>query len=258
MPDDHPDPLAELLELCTVRIENNGRLGTGFFVAPGYILTCAHVIAETHAEQQKIPFTWKGRGDHALLERLAPDPYPHDDIFPDIALLSTGLLDTPYALLSPSYRTGDKLYSFGYSGLRPGGESLSADCEGKARYDDTSPERELIKFKGTQVLPGISGSPLLNRRTGAVCGIIKRTRGDQGDLGGSRYGWSLSWKRSQNWWPHLHAFQTRILFGARPSDSQVSVGSARSGQIDPCWTLYSLNRQNFRSSFPPRETKVKT
>jgi Trypsin-like peptidase domain len=32
---------------CTVRIseaDNKGRSGTGFFIAPGYALTCAHVV----------------------------------------------------------------------------------------------------------------------------------------------------------------------------------------------------------------------
>ena len=31
---------------------------------------------------------------------------------------------------------------------------------------------------------GFSGAPLLNRRTGAVCGIIRRTRNEETDLGG--------------------------------------------------------------------------
>ncbi len=183
-PKSHPDLLANLLLRCTVRISSNGRLGTGFFVAPGYILTCAHVVGQSHAAHQKIPFSWDGRDYSAFLERLDPDPCPVDDIFPDIAILSTALHDTPYVHLVAGYKDSDPFYSFGYSGLRPGGESLSADCEGVARYDPMLPDTHLIKFKGTQVLPGISGSPVLNRNTNGVCGIIKRTRGDGGDLGG--------------------------------------------------------------------------
>lgn len=178
------DPLADLLEQSTVLILSDGKSGTGFFPAPGFILTCAHVVGHRHAEHQRVRFSWRGSLYDAFLERLFPDPCPSEDIFPDFALLSTPLTEPRPVLLSPGYRDRDSLYSFGYSSLRPGGESLSAECEGHARYDEASPNRDLIKFKGTQVLPGISGSPLLNRRTGGVCGIVKRTRGEEGDLGG--------------------------------------------------------------------------
>ncbi|MBW4563114.1 MAG: hypothetical protein KME32_18585 [Mojavia pulchra JT2-VF2] len=42
----------------------------------------------------------------------------------------------------------------------------------------------IIKLKGGQVRPGLSGSPLLNQRTGKVCGVIKFTRNRNSDLGG--------------------------------------------------------------------------
>jgi S1-C subfamily serine protease len=39
------NPLPALLRRCVVRIEGDGRFrGTGFFVAPGEVLTCAHVV----------------------------------------------------------------------------------------------------------------------------------------------------------------------------------------------------------------------
>jgi Trypsin-like peptidase domain len=177
------DGLAELVERCTVRISHRDRLGTGFFVAPGLILTCAHVLGERNANKQKVAFRWNGVEENGTIERLLPDPCPEDQIFPDIALISHGLPQTPCVLLEAGYGEGDALYSWGYSSLAPAGESLSGICEGKRRYDETR-DRHLIKFKGTQVLPGISGSPLLNRRTGAVCGIIKRTRDENNDIGG--------------------------------------------------------------------------
>ncbi len=37
-------PLYELLRRCTVRLSASGIQGTGFFVAPDLILTCAHVV----------------------------------------------------------------------------------------------------------------------------------------------------------------------------------------------------------------------
>ena len=39
------DPLLELLASCVVAVERDGRFeGTGFWVAPGELLTCAHVV----------------------------------------------------------------------------------------------------------------------------------------------------------------------------------------------------------------------
>ncbi len=43
-------------------------------------------------------------------------------------------------------------------------------CEGF-----TGDEPGLIKFALRQVRPGMSGAPLLNQRTGKVCGIVKFT-----------------------------------------------------------------------------------
>lgn len=37
-------PLEELLQQCTVKITVPGGWGTGFFVASGLVLTCAHVV----------------------------------------------------------------------------------------------------------------------------------------------------------------------------------------------------------------------
>jgi hypothetical protein len=183
MVEEYLDPLADLLEQCTVLISHRGRLGTGFFVAPGVILTCAHVLGERAADKQKVAFRWHGADREGNLERLLPEPCPEEEIFPDLALISHQLPDTPCVLLESGFADGDALYSWGYSSLAPAGESLSGICEGKRKYTEAL-DRRLIKFKGTQVLPGISGSPLLNRRTGAVCGIVKRTRGEASDMGG--------------------------------------------------------------------------
>src|SRR5688500_17704472 len=39
------DPLLDLLAACTVPVERSGRFeGSGFWVAPGELLTCAHVV----------------------------------------------------------------------------------------------------------------------------------------------------------------------------------------------------------------------
>ncbi len=47
----HSEPLISLLERCTTRISLADQSGTSFFVAPGYLLTCAHErIADAYVE----------------------------------------------------------------------------------------------------------------------------------------------------------------------------------------------------------------
>jgi hypothetical protein len=74
---------------------------------------------------------------------------------------------------------GDPLYAFGYMDEVPHGDSATLEYEGPSLRPD-----ELHKLKGGQVRPGLSGAPLLNRHTGWVCGVLKRTRDRASDLGG--------------------------------------------------------------------------
>jgi len=82
------------------------------------------------------------------------------------------------ALLGAVADTDDELYSFGYPEDNAG-EPATFDIEGL-----TGDEPPRIKFKAGQVKPGMSGSPLLNMRTGAVCAVLVSTRGRQSSLGG--------------------------------------------------------------------------
>ncbi|MGB5710880.1 MAG: hypothetical protein WBM44_08200, partial [Waterburya sp.] len=59
---------------------------------------------------------------------------------------------------------------------------------GDPRYfiytDLTGDDPPLMTFREEQVQPGFSGAPLLNRRTGKICGLIKRSRDIYTSLGG--------------------------------------------------------------------------
>ena len=43
------DRLEDLLRGCTVRVTGGPMPGAGFFVAPGKVLTCVHVIGDSAA-----------------------------------------------------------------------------------------------------------------------------------------------------------------------------------------------------------------
>ena len=171
------------LHLCTVRIETSGprRQGTGFFVSPELILTCGHVVAVEDGQACKeISIQFSTGSYSAQLNALCPPP------FPDLALLSVDVPEHACVLLDRAVAPSDQLYSFGFpadpEGVRA--EAVTVEVEGERVLGDGNGERQFLKFKGGQILPGASGAPLLNQRTHRVCGVMKRTRDERSDLGG--------------------------------------------------------------------------
>ena len=77
--------LYELLRQCTVRVSISGKVGhgTGFFVAPGLILTCAHVIKTVQPATTSIEVYWNGQLHPAQIMKTLSDL--------DLALLQVSL-----------------------------------------------------------------------------------------------------------------------------------------------------------------------
>jgi Trypsin-like peptidase domain len=161
--------LEDLLQQCTVKLTISGvSYGTGFFVSPGLILTCAHVVKDLGHKSIQVRWQSQGNWAQAVVERSILDPH-------DLALLRVvSRIDTnpPCVFLDGKIlRQRDPLYLFGYPDKDfPNGCPVTFDYEGL-----TGDAPALIKFKSGLVRPGMSGSPLLNQRTGDVCGIVKFT-----------------------------------------------------------------------------------
>lgn len=174
------EQLYSLLNECTVRIDitrirrrrrvfEDPMCGTGFFVAPGQVLTAANILEGA----RYVPVQWHDwEGEAEVVERQSGR---------DFAVLRLkSELQHPCVYPRDSIRPGDMLYSFAYllddtlpgpslSSLFPG-EACRFECEGVR----TQPA--LIKFKAGIVELGGSGAPLLNERSGAVCGMVIRGR----------------------------------------------------------------------------------
>ncbi|MGH2510889.1 MAG: hypothetical protein ACRDHZ_26290, partial [Ktedonobacteraceae bacterium] len=124
-----------------------------------------------------------------------PDPYP------DLALLK--LEDAPPShpcvlLHQEEAWIDDDIYGYGYSDLYPNGEPSSFKFEGI-----TGTPAILMKFKAGEVRQGLSGGPLLNRRTGGVCGVMKLTRGVSSLMGGRGISASIVYEQ----FPELFSLQ---------------------------------------------------
>jgi V8-like Glu-specific endopeptidase len=181
------ESLEDLLRKCTVKISLPGTYGwgTGFFVAPGLILTCNHVVngkpgqADIKAEiGTKLQISWLEKD--ILIEAEVAESYANPY---DLALLKFDpprKLKLPYVWLNQEVNSRDRLYLFGYPDDEgfPNGCPVTVDCEGITGGES------YIKFSLGQIRPGMSGSALLNQETGMICGIVKSTRDQTSDLGG--------------------------------------------------------------------------
>ncbi|MEM7556557.1 MAG: trypsin-like peptidase domain-containing protein [Cyanobacteria bacterium P01_A01_bin.84] len=169
----------EYLARCTVRLQAVGKsgYGTGFFVAPNLILTCAHVVRKNQQVVNQVKLWWQEKLYQAEVKQI-----PEVDQTIDITLLKAAQLDNQDYLISDfdlSCEIGDEVYTFGYPDHNQDGEPGTFEIVGF-----TGNKPPLIKFKEGQVRPGFSGSPLLNLRTGKVCGMVNKTRDRSSDLGG--------------------------------------------------------------------------
>jgi hypothetical protein len=180
--------MKELIENCTVRLGIEygtfNHRGNGFFVAPNLVLTCAHVVKG----MDNIFVNWRGNNYLTQLHKILPNPYPEKElkIFPDIALVKVIMQeDHPCVLLEEGYDPNDDLYAFGCTQDRPTGDPVTLRAEGYAGFSEIpDSDQRLLKFKDGVIPYGMSGSPVLNLRTGTVCGMVKRTRDMANPLGG--------------------------------------------------------------------------
>lgn len=147
---------------CTTRVETSGQVGTGFFIAPGFVLTCAHLIED--AENGDYPLSevdihWRGERHPARVFRYAASPSPN------LAVLETDLNEHPCAYLFESLRPDDTLYVCGFS-REESGDAVRLLIEGSEAHLST------LKLGSVTADAALSGAPVLNLRTGGVCAIL--------------------------------------------------------------------------------------
>lgn len=164
-------------------------LGTGFFVAPRWVVTCAHVVydeVEGNELQTVLVVSDPSLGSVSIHAEVAARSEPPQMSqlwpFPDMALLRLTVdQDYPPVRLRGDDPAGAECYSWGYSileeGVTPLGSPASFSFEGVEGSG-------YLKLKAGQAEPGLSGSPLVCPIRRAVVGIIVASRNIGSDLGG--------------------------------------------------------------------------
>ena len=189
---EHPTArLRRLTEDCTVLIAGQDvRGGSGFFVAPGLIITCAHTVAGlSGAVPEQVAVAWQ---DMSLTGRVrAVVPAENRDAalwpYPDLCVIELDVV--PPA--QPSVVLGE-LRGDGYPEVSMSGFAKVFDVAGASLLQALGRLAGAVEVEGGilwrvaygEIAPGISGGPVLDLRSGLVCGVTKATRSTGVPLGG--------------------------------------------------------------------------
>jgi hypothetical protein len=178
--------LQQLLESCRVRVDGATR-GAGFFVAPGWIVTCAHVSGDTIGAQVQIVWGDVPLAGVVRAASAAPVYARESWPFPDLALVAVpGAPDGhPCALLDGTVPPqGTTLTAVGFSDIYEPG-ILHARTTGFTVGGRTGIRGgSALELIGNEINHGLSGGAVLSPYTGAVCAVVKATRLPQSPLGG--------------------------------------------------------------------------
>jgi hypothetical protein len=168
---------------ATVSVRLNGVVrGSGFFAAPGIVLTCAHVVGE--GAGTRVVVDWAGQSYQGVVVHACPVEPAGGALHPPPDIAIVRLEDAPphpCAVLDRSpLELDDQVLVHGVGLVfGTGVESELFRVTGRIR---TGTE-EIVKLGLGQAVPGMSGSPVLNVRTGAVAGLLRTSRDVRSALG---------------------------------------------------------------------------
>lgn len=164
-------------------------LGTGVFAAPGWVLTCAHLVEDlSRVEIADASGRVVSPQADVVARSRQRDSQSSSSLwpFPDLALLRFDDFGShPVALLDAGIppRPGEEqdCVAWGYArrelGVDPVGSPASFRFQG-VEGDD------FLSLKSGLVAPGLSGAPLVSPQRRAVVGVMTATRNPSYDLGG--------------------------------------------------------------------------
>ena len=191
--------LEDLLRQCTVRVKAVDRSGAGFFVAPGKVLTCAHVVGD-----DDVSVVWERDGHDPAEIRVAGRMLLNDrgraiealtGAYPDIAILDLDRADLARVGNHPCVALGtkwpspaDEFQAFGYP--EQGGSVRLTPVKLAYRGQQGTDPTAYLDLASDKVEPGMSGAPVLNLSSGQVCGVIVASKDVAAPEGALAVTWS--------------------------------------------------------------------
>lgn len=181
--------LKRLTDGCTVKFppgEVSG--GTGFFVAPGLVVSCAHVVARRDGTTvDSVVLEWQGRQFVGKVH-CVPATSGGQGLWPFPDLCVVEIADPPahgWAVLGDLREQDHQdVYLGGYNNVY---DAATARFQGKSgRLDEPTDLAggRVWQITDCEIAPGMSGGPVLDLQSGVVCGVAKTRRLGDTDLGG--------------------------------------------------------------------------
>ncbi|MEU5871924.1 tetratricopeptide repeat protein [Glycomyces sp. NPDC047369] len=186
---------SDQLAAFAVLIRTEHGTASGFFVAPGWVVTCAHVVARIRDGDQVSIVPHRSVSESPLTGIVAARSAPNltgtrEWPWPDQALLH--LIDADQETF-----TAHPVPRLDLEGKSPRPDDVLQVCGYSPRADGQAPVRREVSFawdgededrywwfKAGQATPGFSGAMLLCRRRKAIIAVMADTRGADLDLGG--------------------------------------------------------------------------
>lgn len=247
------DSVVALAARCAVAIYSGPRfLGSGFFAAPGQVLTCAHVAAKGGAGPLTV--RWGGTEHTAIHTQLIPpqsDPGRRTYDPPDLALITVDEQPgQPFAWLADRDPDADAdvlCLGFSEATTKAGVATDSIKLQVAAGSGGG-----FIRVQQGEIPLGMSGSLALDIGTKRVCGVVKTSRDTEAPRGGwiipvsviaghlgavieknaAGHGPTSPWRQLAT----RHAEFERRLFNSRPG------AAGPRGNVPPSWWLDPRHR----------------
>ncbi len=181
------------MRACVVRVEGGAKPGAGFFVAPGLVITCMHVVSPQGARISV------RLGDDRVVEASSRPVLFHDggrpipdldDDYPDLALVDVAVDRHPCVAVDQEWpRPNDELQAYGYP-TEGGSVLLTPLALGYTGKEGPERTPYIDVWSRTPITGGMSGGPVLSVRSGAVCAILVASRSPDRAHGGLAVSWS--------------------------------------------------------------------
>ncbi|MCX5162937.1 serine protease [Streptomyces sp. NBC_00264] len=158
-------------------------LGSGFFIAPSWVLTCAHVAMEGRGRQVNVVYKTARGGDAVrvggTVVAALPEERPGTGGWPapDLALIQlVRPVEHPCVYLSER-STGMNRGAYYFAGWAAGGagalKRLGRECRVVGTVDDWADGDEQVLIEASQLYAGMSGGPVVDLARGEVVGVLK-------------------------------------------------------------------------------------
>ena len=221
------DSLIHFLQGRTVLIRAGKAVGTGTLIAPGKVLTCAHVVRHFESQPEAIKvslpdltepgqFIWEQGVQKLYLSKIYEEAVAKPDVsgappatikteYPDVAVLeidrkSHAMMALPFHEEGSNKLEDGEFLAFGFQKKdanlgRNVPQAVSLNYSG-AQLDGSIKK---LMFANGLIRPGMSGASLVERDTGEIIGLIHMTMSANDDLGAYAIPTETVWLVFKKW-----------------------------------------------------------